>query len=228
MKERRKKMETEGAEAAKTAAGGAEQEAAAGSQAAPTGDVQGQGAGGAESAAPAADAGQQAARRVVELEDRLLRLQADFDNYRKRMAREREDLWRQAHGDVIGELLTVIDHLDLALKSAADHEAPVAFTDGFRMVRDQFMASLQKYGLKDVDAEGCPFDPGMHEAVAHLPSDAVAENHVMVQTRRGFMLGDRLLRPAQVVVSKGSEADEAAAVQAGGGNEPAPGDTQGA
>jgi molecular chaperone GrpE len=200
MKDKRKKTATEVTAEAAAAQGGADGVC----------PVPAEGQEPGTEAGPGVDGEAAAVRRVAEVEDRLLRLQADFDNYRKRMAREREELWRQAHGDVIGELLHVIDHLDLALASAADHQAPAVFVDGFRMVRDQFMASLQKYGLKAVDAEGHPFNPLVHEAVAHLPSDAVAENHVLVQTRRGFMLGDRLLRPAQVVVSKGSLGEPAA------------------
>jgi molecular chaperone GrpE len=164
--------------------------------------------------APAPEDGQTANAAPVDaaaaLEDRLLRLQADFDNYRKRMVREREDVWRQARAEVLGEFLSVLDHMDMALASAGQCGAPAALIGGFRLVQDEFMRSLQKFGLGEVDAVGQAFDPAHHEAVAHVHSVEVAENGVIAQTRRGFRIGERLLRPAQVVVSKGPAADVSA------------------
>lgn len=157
----------------------------------------------------AAEATAEDAGRASALEGRLLRLQADFDNYRKRTLREKDELWRRAHADLIEELLPVIDHMDLAMKAAVDHEAPDAFVEGFRLVQDQLLGTLARFGLSVQQTEECAFDPNLHEAIAHIPSASVEENHVATETRRGYMLGDQLLRPAQVVVSSGPGDDAA-------------------
>ena len=146
---------------------------------------------------------------VEQLRDRLLRLQADFDNYRKRVQREKNELYRRANEDIMMELLPVLDHLDIALEAAETHDAPDAFVEGFRLVSEQLVAALGKFGLKPVDAEGEAFDVNLHEAVSHLPSPDVPEEHVMNQVRRGYKLSDFLLRPAQVVVSSGPPGDSA-------------------
>lgn len=148
------------------------------------------------------------------LQDRLLRLQADFDNYRKRSARERTELFRLANEDLMNELLPVVDHFDLALSAAdaARQDNPLA--QGVRMVREQLSTALSKFGLQPLSAEGQTFDPSRHEAISHLPSETVPENGVIAQTRRGYLLGDKLLRAAQVVVSSGSPGAPPPAAQA--------------
>ncbi|MBL7115510.1 MAG: nucleotide exchange factor GrpE [Kiritimatiellae bacterium] len=141
---------------------------------------------------------------VEGLQNRLLRLQADFDNYRKRTLREKEELWSRAHADVIEEFLPVLDHMDLALEAADKHGAPQAFVEGFQLVRGQMGSTLKKFDLVPQDVVGLEFDPNLHEAVAHMPSDDVPANSIVAQARRGYLLGDRLLRAAQVVVSSGA------------------------
>ena len=138
-------------------------------------------------------------------DDRLIRLQADFDNFRKRVLREKDELYRRANEDLLEELLPVLDHMELALKAAVDHDAPDPMIQGFRLVHEQFQTALRKFGLQPIVAEGQPFDPNLHEAVSHLPSEELPEGHVMVDTRRGYLLGDRLLRASQVVVSAGPQ-----------------------
>ena len=138
--------------------------------------------------------------------DRLLRLQADFDNFRKRTLREKGELYTRANEDIVLELLPVLDHLDLAIKAAAEHGADPAFLEGFTLVSEQLLSSLKKFGVSPIDGEGEGFDPDLHEAISHLPSPDVAENVVMMQTRRGYNLGGKVLRAAQVVVSSGAPA----------------------
>ncbi len=140
------------------------------------------------------------------LKDRLLRLQADFENYRKRMDREKKDWIAFAGEKLILDFLPVLDHFELGLANSAKEGAPTAFTEGFQLVCNQFRAALEKAGVQAVDAEGQAFDPNFHEAITHLPSDTVPEGHVVAQTRRGYKLGDKLLRAAQVVVSSGPAA----------------------
>lgn len=137
------------------------------------------------------------------LEQQLLRLRADFDNYRKRTLRERAELQTQALEQIMLELLPVLDHLDLALEAARKHEADMSMVEGFRLVAEQLNGVLRKFGLEPIDADGDAFDHNLHEAISHLPSTDIPDHHVMAQARRGYQLGGRLLRPAQVVVSSG-------------------------
>lgn len=143
-----------------------------------------------------------------EMENRLLRLQADFDNFRKRVARERGETYARANEDLMTEVIPVIDHLDMAIQSARDHDCPPGLVDGVNLVGDQLKGVLEKFGLEKIDAKGKEFDPNEHEAISHLPSPDVAENMVMDQTRLGYKLKGRLLRAAQVVVSSGKPETE--------------------
>lgn len=140
------------------------------------------------------------------LHTQLLRLKADFENYRKRMDREKKSWIAFASEKLILELLPVLDHFELGLADSAKNGAPAAFTEGFRLIYGQLQAAIEKAGVEPIDAEGQLFDPNLHEAISHMPSDEVPENHVMTQTRRGYKLGDKLLRAAQVVVSSGPAA----------------------
>ncbi|MDE0838164.1 MAG: nucleotide exchange factor GrpE [Kiritimatiellae bacterium] len=152
---------------------------------------------------------------VAVLSDRLLRLQADFDNFRKRTQREREDLYRMANEDLMAELLPVIDHMQLALDAAGDDAQSQALSEGVKLVMGQLDGALTKFNLEPIDAVGETFDPNLHEALSQAPSTDVDEHVVMFQHRRGYKLGSKLLRAAQVVVSAGpgpnggAEADDA-------------------
>lgn len=140
---------------------------------------------------------------IAELEDRLLRLMADFDNYRKRTAREREELHLRANENLMLQLLPVLDHLSLAIEAARAHNADGVFLEGFSLVSQQLAETLAKFGLKPINASGAGFDPSVHEAISHMPSADIPENGIVVETRKGYMLGERLLRAPQVVVSSG-------------------------
>jgi molecular chaperone GrpE len=140
---------------------------------------------------------------VALVDERLLRLQADFDNLRKRIERERAEMTVRATQGLIAELLPALDHLEYALAAAVQHKADPTMIEGFRLVSEQFFAVLGKFGLTPVDAVGDPFDPHVHEAVTVQPSMDVPEHAVMAQTRRGYRLGNLLLRPVQVIVSSG-------------------------
>ena len=148
-------------------------------------------------------------RDNAQLQDQLLRLRADFDNFRKRMQRERVEMARTANESLLQALLPVVDHMDLAL-DAIDDAAENPFAEGIRMVREQMIGVLRQFGAEPLQTEGQPFDPHFHDAISHLPSETAPENTVLAQTRRGYLLEDRLLRPAQVVVSSGApDADPA-------------------
>jgi molecular chaperone GrpE len=144
------------------------------------------------------------------VDDRYLRLQADFDNYRKRVLREKDELYRRANQDMMEELLPVIDHVELAFGSAGESHQHDPVVEGFRLVADQLMGVLSKFGLSPIETDGQEFDPNLHEAILHMPSPDVAENFIVSQARSGYKLGERLLRASQVVVSSGPAEDASA------------------
>ena len=146
---------------------------------------------------------------LAALKDKHLRLMADFDNFRKRQARDREDYARRATEALMLELLPVLDHLELALANAPNKTDPLVA--GVQMVADQFLAALARFDLKPFPSIGEPFDHTRHEAVSELASDEVPAHRVLHQLRRGYLLGGRLLRPAQVVISSGPAAAAPAA-----------------
>ena len=136
------------------------------------------------------------------LKNQMLRLQADFDNFRKRTQRERSELFLFANESLFLEMLPVIDHFEMGFKSAEDHKTDCSVTEGFRMVYNQLLDVLKKFNVTAMDAVGEPFNPHRHEAILHMPSDKPAET-VLEQVRCGYMLGDKLLRAAQVIISSG-------------------------
>ena len=139
------------------------------------------------------------------LKDRLLRLQADFDNFRKRTARERQEWQAFATEQLIKDFLAVVDHFELGLVTAEKNQTPPAVLDGFKLVYDQMLGLLKKQGVTVLTAApGSAFDPHQHEAISHMPSEEHPADVVIAETRRGYKLGDKLIRPLQVVVSSGS------------------------
>jgi molecular chaperone GrpE len=135
--------------------------------------------------------------------DRLLRKSAEFDNYRKRTERERVQLSEAAAADLIEELLPLVDDMDRALKADAGHDGVEAIRRGVELIHKRLLETLQKRGVKPIDSLGADFDPHYHMAVAHEPADGRREGEIVEEFRRGYMLGDRLLRPAMVKVAKG-------------------------
>jgi len=138
--------------------------------------------------------------------DLYLRSQADFDNFRKRAAREREDAVRYANTSLLERLLPVLDNFELGLDAARQSgDGAEGILQGMGMVQKQLQDFLRDSGVEVIDAVGTPFDPNMHEALGQEPSGEIAEGIVSRQIRRGYKLKDRLLRPAAVMVSKGAE-----------------------
>ena len=146
------------------------------------------------------------AARADENWDKYLRAAADLENYRKRVTREKEELAKYTSERVVSALLPVLDNLERAIDAAQKHGADNAsLLDGITQVYSQFRRALIEFGLQDVTANaGHPFDPKVHEAVSQVESDEHPEGHVVEQLQRGYKLAERLLRPARVVVSKGS------------------------
>jgi molecular chaperone GrpE len=148
--------------------------------------------------------------QVAELKDRLLRSQADWDNSRKRILREKEDAVRFAAENFLERLLPVIDNFEMGMQAAKTATDAKAIAQGFEMVLAQFQQVLKDAGVEAVDAVGHPFDPHRHEALGHQESTEHPEGHVMMQMRKGYKLKDRLLRPASVFVAKAPEEKGAA------------------
>ena len=134
--------------------------------------------------------------------DRAVRLYADFENFRRRMERERLETWSRAERDILAGLLPVIDNFDRAMAQAGDDP----FSEGVRMVHASMAEFLKKHGVEPVVAVGTAFDPAIHEAVAYQPSPEAPEGTVIYETRKGYRIGDGVLRPASVIVSSGAPA----------------------
>jgi len=141
--------------------------------------------------------------QVKELEDRLLRLAAEYDNYRKRTAREFECLCQNANENLILKLLDTLDNFERALDSAKSSSDYQSSREGVELVYTHMKDILTKEGLKEIEAIGKPFDPNFHEAVTQAASEEYEEGIVMDQISKGYMLNNRLLRASKVVVSKG-------------------------
>ena len=135
--------------------------------------------------------------------DLAMRSQADFENYKKRCAREKEDAIKYANGSLLERLLPIIDNFELGLSAARGEGDQSPIYSGLSLGLKQMNDFLADNGAQPIDAVGQKFDPNLHEAIAHEPSDKVPENQIIRQTRRGYRYKDRLLRPSSVVVSSG-------------------------
>jgi molecular chaperone GrpE len=133
--------------------------------------------------------------------DRWLRKSAEFDNYRKRIERERREQGEQAVTALLLELLRIVDDFDRALTADAD-DGGASYRKGVELIHAKLNDLLRKYGVRPIEAVGADFDPNLHQAVVHEESDAHRDGEVMSELQRGYMIGDRLLRPAMVKVAK--------------------------
>jgi molecular chaperone GrpE len=136
--------------------------------------------------------------------DLALRSQADFENYKKRCAREKDEAIKYANGSLLERLIPIVDNFELGLSAARSEGEQSPIYSGMSLVLKQLNDFLTDNGLQPIEAVGQKFDPNLHEAIAHEPSEKVPENNVIRQTRRGYRFKDRLLRPSSVVVSSGA------------------------
>jgi molecular chaperone GrpE len=141
--------------------------------------------------------------RVAEAE--VLRSRAEMENYRKRMQRDADQQLKFANVPIVRDLLDVIDNLNRAIEAARGDETNTkALIDGVQMVSQQFNDALAKHACKPIQAVGTAFDPNIHQAIAQMPSQDVPAGTVAMEVAVGYMLHDRVIRPAQVIVSTGS------------------------
>ena len=145
------------------------------------------------------------AAQAAELKDRLLRAQAEWDNSRKRILREKEEALRYAAESFLERLLPVLDNFEMGMQAAQSATDAKAIAQGLEMVLAQFQQALRDAGVEVIDAVGKPFDPHRHEALGHHESDEHPEGQVLTQMRKGYKLKDRLLRAASVFVAKPPE-----------------------
>lgn len=141
--------------------------------------------------------------------DRFLRLSAEFENFKKRTAREMNDFRKYANDSLIQELLVVVDNLERALQSSGDDQKPDnGVISGVEMTRDGILKIFEKFNVRPLAALDQPFDPKYHQAVMQEVVEGIQENTVTQELQRGYLMHDRLIRPAMVVVSKAKTSDE--------------------
>jgi molecular chaperone GrpE len=144
--------------------------------------------------------------------DRLLRVTAEFENYKKRMSREMEDFRKYANQSLLKEMLSVVDHIELAIQATgAPSTADMSMVEGLNLTLKEFLRILEKFKVKPIEAVGQPFNPQVHEAIMQEPCERLPENTVVREMQKGYTIHDRLLRPSLVVVSapRGTQSDSA-------------------
>lgn len=138
------------------------------------------------------------------LNEKYLRLAAEFDNFKRLTQRDQRDQVKFGNEQILRELLPVVDNLDRAIKSAQTNAANDALVHGVELTLKQLLAVLIKFGVKPIDSIGQPFDPATQQAVAQVVSQSIPEHHVVEEFQKGYLLHDRILRPAMVTVSTGA------------------------
>jgi len=141
------------------------------------------------------------------LKDQLMRLAAEFDNFRKRSAREKEEYRKFAVENIMVELLEVCDNFERALDSAKNADNIESVVEGLEMVFNQFVSVLNKEGLERIECKGLEFDPHIHEAMAHIETSEQDDNTIIDVYKPGYMLYSKVIRPAMVTVAKNPQAD---------------------
>lgn len=142
------------------------------------------------------------------LQDKYLRLAAEFDNYKRLSLREQRDSARFANEGLLKELLPILDNLERAVRSSKDKHRRDGLIQGVELTLKQFMETLAKFGVRPIASVGQAFDPSRHEAVARVESNTVPAGSVVDEFQRGYYLHDRILRPAMVTVSAAEQADQ--------------------
>lgn len=171
---------------------------------------------------------EQTQKEASSLKERLMRVSAEFENYKKRVGREKEDAIKFANERILKELLPVLDNFERAIQGAANaqagsadgHAALATVVEGIEMVFKQLKDSLGRFGVEGFSAQGQRFDPGLHEAVASREDPSVPNQTVLEEYQRGYMLHGRLVRPAMVIVSSGGPPAPKAEAQGDGDQVP--------
>lgn len=141
-------------------------------------------------------------KEAAENYDKFLRVAAEFDNYKKRVVRERTDFIKFGNEALVKDMLPIVDSLDRALEHSGNLEDFEAFISGFKLIQEQLLGCLEKHGVERVQSIGMDFDPNIHEAMLQVESKELGENKIVEEFEKGYLLNGRLLRPAKVSVSK--------------------------
>lgn len=139
---------------------------------------------------------------LAELNQRFLRTAADFENYKRRTAQEKDDLLKYSNARLMGELLPVLDNFQLALRTPGESQEAQNVIKGVEMIYRQMVQALEQAGMTKIEAVGQPFNPNLHEAIMQVEDDTVPEDTVVEELRAGYMLKERVIRPSMVKVSK--------------------------
>ena len=145
------------------------------------------------------EAAELAAKQLESVKDQFVRLTAEYDNYRKRTTKEKDNIYQDAKADTIKEFLAVYDNLERAMATEGDEDSP--HKKGLEMIVHQYQEILKKLGVTEIEAKGQPFDPEKHNAVMHIDDESLGENVVAQVFQAGFMLGDKVIRHAIVQVA---------------------------
>jgi len=147
-------------------------------------------------------------KEYKETYDRLLRITAEFENYKKRMSREMDDFRKYANQSLLKEMLSVVDHIELAIQAAgAPSPAGSSMVEGLNLTLKEFLRIFEKFNVKPIEAVGKPFNPQLHEAIMQEASDRLPENTVVREMQKGYTIHERLLRPSLVVVAAARPAE---------------------
>lgn len=153
--------------------------------------------------APGTPGGDSLTAQLAEVQERYVRLYADFENFKKRAARERDEVRRATTESVLGRLLPVLDTFEMAMQAASQANTNLeSLRAGVAMIQGQLRNTVADYGVEEIDAVGKPFDPSLHEALSQQETTETPDGHVLSQNRKGYRMKDRLLRPAAVVVAR--------------------------
>lgn len=162
--------------------------------------------------------------KVKECEERTeahLRLQAEFDNFRRRSLKEKQESLKFGHQNLVKDLLSAVDDLERALEHGAQNVGPEVegILNGVELVHREVLGALAKHSVQEIQAEGLTFDPAVHEAMGQIPSGEVPANTVLQVLQKGYVIHDRMVRPARVLVSREPTAAEAGSMESGGESE---------
>jgi molecular chaperone GrpE len=150
-------------------------------------------------------------KELEEPNDQFLRLQAEFENFRRRSLKEKQESFKFGHQNLVKDLLSAVDNLERALEHGAQDAGPevIGILDGVELVHREVLGALAKHGVKEIEAEGKIFDPADHEAMGQVPNTDVPPNTVLQVLQKGYVIHDRMLRPARVIVSREATPEEA-------------------
>lgn len=144
---------------------------------------------------------EEAKKEALENYDKYLRISAEFDNYKKRVQKDRTDLINYGNEKLIKELLPIIDSMERALNHVSNSEDIDAFVKGLKLIYEQLLVSLKKHGVERIESIGQEFDPNFHEAMMKVESDEIDDNKVVEEFEKGYLLNSRLLRPSKVSIA---------------------------